>query len=508
MKKLLYALPGSLIIFSAVFAAHLPLAAAENKTKERPVTIYTQSEFKLSQERMKIIDEVLNNAINRNLDMTKPATLQMLESEISRKMPLIPKVPVSNKSHSQFAAEAKKLVRDNATSAAELTALRAAAEKEAAEKYPLEKPRAKVKFEYKKGPYIEKVEGTFYGAFDRYVQIDGKRISYVDLPEELRARFDRKFNAEKRKTYVEQKVREWERKKAQEEQEKFTELLAGQDLLNEKNGYIYDRSLKQWITAKDYLQSQMPAAIVKYQAYVKEQQEKERQARERDAARAQAQQGTRNLTGIDTSDESKYKKYRDEAAAKRKKIQQQYSGVDAYQGFRNAMWGASREEVAYLFSKISGTRYEQRDFHSKLTLPRYFPAEVVFEFNQNQLIEVVLHYGYLSQVKGSAEGKKPVSQRLFKADDFNNLIISLHDICGLSEEEKLAGSQNLFKEIAEGKMTPEKLHPADAGQEPATCFIFKWIGQDTDMILSFSYDPVQNIYVDVQLTKRKKNITR
>lgn len=508
MKKLLYALPGSLIIFSAVFAAHLPLAAAEKKPKARSVTIYTQSEFKLSQERMKIIDEVLDNAISRNLDITKPATLKLIENEIARKMPLVPKAPISNKSHSQFAAEAKKLVRDNATSAVELTALRATAEKEAAEKYPLEKPRAKVKFEYKKGPYIEKVEGTFYGAFDRYIQIDGKRISYVDLPEELRARFDRKFNAEKRQAYVDQKLREWEGKKALEEQEKFTELLAGQDLLNEKNGYIYDKNQKQWITAKEYLQSQLPAAITKYQAYLKKQQEKEREAKERDGARAQAKQGSLNLTGIDTSDESKYKKYQHEATEKRKKIQQQYSGVDAYQGFRNALWGASREEVAYLFSKISGARYEQRDFHSKLTLPRYFPAEVVFEFNQNQLIEVVLHYGYISQVKSSVDGEKTVSQRLFQTDNFNSLIISLHDICGLSEEEKLAGSQNLFKEIAEGKMTPEKLHPADAGQEPATRFIFKWIGQDTDMILSFSYDPVQNIYVDVQLTKRKKNISR
>ena len=111
MKKLLYALPGSLIIFSAVFATQFPLAAAEKKQKARPVTIYTQSEFKLSGERMKIIDDILENAIKRNLDFTRESTILLLETEISSKMPLTPKAPVSNKNISQFAAEARKMVR-------------------------------------------------------------------------------------------------------------------------------------------------------------------------------------------------------------------------------------------------------------------------------------------------------------------------------------------------------------------------------------------------------------
>lgn len=517
MKKLLYALPGSLIIFSAVFATQFPLAAAEKKQKARPVTIYTQSEFKLSRERMKIIDDILENAIKRNLDFTRESTILLLETEISSKMPLTPKAPVSNKNISQFAAEARKMVRDNATYTAELTKLRMNTEKEAAEKYPLTKPRSKVKFQYQKGPYIEMIEGTFYAAFDRYVQIDGKRIPYVDLPEELRAQFDRKFNAEKRKEYVEQKVQTLEKQKNLEVQKTFTELLAGQDLLNEKNGYIYDRSAKQWISAKDYLQAKLPGAVEKYKAFVKEQQEKERIARESAAARAQ--QSTKGAAGVDTSDPEKYKEILADAKEKRQKLQQEYSGVDAYQGFRNALWGATREEVAYLFSKISGARYERIGFDSKLFLPRYFPAEVYFKFDQSKLVMVTLYYGYLTQVKSSEQQTEKIeAQRLFSSDDFNSLVVTLHDICGMSEEEKLAENRNLFKEIASGKLTPEKLHPPKNTQdakgakdvqeeeaEPVKVFTFTWIGEGTDMLLSFSYDRTKDVYQDVQLIKKQKN---
>ena len=503
MKKLLYALPGSLIIFSAVFATHFPLAAAEKKQKARPVTIYTQSEFKLSSERMKIIDDILQNALNRNLDLTREATITLLDTEISGKMPFTPTAAISNKNISQFATEARKLIRDNATYTAEMTNLRTTSEKEAIEKYPLAKPRSKVKFQFQKGPYIETVDGIFYGAFERYVQIDGKRIPYVDLPDKERAMFDRKFNAEKRKAYVNQKIQERERQKNREVQEKFTELLAGQDILNEKNGYIYDRNLKQWITAKDYFQRKLPATIEKYQNYLKEQQEKERRAKEL-AASQSGNQATLGATEITPDDQKQYEKYQDAAKEKRKKLQQKYSGVDAYQGFRNALWGATREEVAYLFSKIPGARYEQNDFESKLTLPRYFPAEVIFHFDLKQLISVVLSYGYIVQVKGADPKEKAVTYRLFSSNDFNSLVVSLHDICGLSEEEKLASNKNLFKEIANGTLKPEQLHP----QADLEYFYFDWIGQETEMRLSFYYDPQKNIYQDVKLTKKQKEIRK
>ncbi len=506
MKRLLHTFSGSLIIISAVCATHFHLAAAEKEQKGRSATVYTQSEFELTSERMKFIDEVLENAIKRNLDVTSESTILLLETEISRKMPLTPKIPVSNKGISQFAAEARKQVRDDASYAAERTKLRANAEKEALEKYPLAKPRTKVKFQYKKGPYIETVDGTFYMAFERYVQIDGKRIPFMDLPDEQRAMFDRKFNAEKRKEYVDQKIKDLEIQKNLEIQKMFTELLAGQDLRNEKNGYLYDKSQRKWITAKDYLQSKLPAAIEKYQVYLKEQQERERIAKER--AEIRVSQNTKGKTGSDTSDPEKYKKILADAKAKRQKLELEFSGVDAYQGFRNALWGASREEVAYLFSKVTGARYERIDFDSKLTLQRYSPAEVFFKFAQNKLVMVTLSYGYAVQVKNN---EKTEIQRIFSSNDFNSLIITLHDICGLSEEEKLADNRNLFKEIASGKLTPEKLHPPkdvkdakDAKAEPVKSFFFTWIGQETDMTLSFGYDPEKDVYQDVQLTKKKK----
>ena len=71
-------------------------------------------------------------------------------------------------------------------------------------------------------------------------------------------------------------------------------------------------------------------------------------ANEREAARLEEQLGVQAATGVDTSNQEKYKKILEDAKEKRKKIQQEFSGVDAYQGFRTALWGATREEVALL----------------------------------------------------------------------------------------------------------------------------------------------------------------
>ena len=511
MKRLLYSIPGCVILLSAAFATPIPLDAAEKTVKAKPATIYTQSEFKISQERMAMIDALLDRTIKRGLDVSKQSTILLLETEISGKMPLVPKAPVSNKTISQISAEARKIVRDDVAYTAQQANLRVAAEKEAAEKYPIAKLRTKVKFQYQKGPYIQDVEGIFFAATERYVQINDKRIPYVDLTDELRAKFDRKFNAEIRKEYVEKKIRELDQKKNDEIQQTFTKLLAGQDNLNEKNGYIYDKSAKQWTTARGYLQKQLPDAMKKYQAYLEEQRIKQQKARELEAARAKELAASRAVTAIDTSDVKKYEEILNAAKEKRQEIRENKSGVDTYQGFRNALWGASRYDVAYLFSRTKGARYEYVDFNSKLILPRYFPAEVFFVFDNNSLVKVVIDYGYQPRQKDDEAAKSDV-KRLFSSEDFNNLVISLHDICGESDEEK-AAKGNIFKEIANGTLTPEKLHPPqpqdNQEDEKAAPVIVKdftvtWTGKETDMTLSFRYDKDNDVYQNVQLTKELK----
>lgn len=503
MKRLLYSLPGCLLLFSAALATPQPLSAAPKTVKQRPATIYTQSEFKLSKERMTTINTILDNVIKRNFDVRKASTISMIEAEIASKMVLVPRVPVSNKTISQFAAEARKLVRDNVAYTAELANLRATAEKEAAEKYPLAKPRTKVSFEYQKGPYIEKVEGIFFAASDRFVQVNDKRVAYVDLPDKLRSQFDRKFNAEKRQAYIDGKIRELEDRKNVEVQETFTKLLAGQDLLNEKNGYIYDRSVKQWITAKDYLNSQLPAAVEKYDKYQAQQKAKQQAAKELAAERAKAAAQTQTNASVDTTDEERYKNALKDARKQCSEVRAKYSGVDAYQGYRYAHWGISRENVAFLFSRTQGARFEYVEFNGKLVLPKYFPAEVFFHFDNDKLDKVVIDYGFLPKRQGTDAEKSDI-KRIFRSDDFNNLVISLHDLCGDSDEEKAAKNKNIFKEIASGTMTPNDLHPSQDKEIHTLDFSFTWSGKISEMTLTFRYDKTNNVYQNVQLTKSLK----
>ena len=143
-------------------------------------------------------------------------------------------------------------------------------------------------------------------------------------------------------------------------------------------------------------------------------------------------------------------------------------------------------------------------------MPRYFPAEIFFVFDNNSLVKVLIDYGYFPQKKADSDTESSDIKRLFSSEDFNNLVISLYDICGESDEEKAAAG-NLFKEIANGSLTPEKLHPPQQQPEGENAapvevkdFTFTWTGKETDMTLSFRYDKDNDIYQNVRITKSLK----
>ena len=505
MKRQFLVLSGCFLIFSTAFAAPLTAQNAPAPRKNRgPITTYSQSKFQISLERAAMIRDILDKAIKQNRDITKPNVIALLETEIAMKMPLVPKVEISNKPIAYFSEQAKKMVNEMGQGDAEkkiLEKLRQEAEK----KYPLVAPRTPVKLQYKRGNRVMNVEGIFYSANDRYIQINNRKISCVDLTDEQRARYDAKFNAALREEYVNAKMQDHVHSMGNKEQELFTKLLAEQDITNEKNGYIFDRTERQWLTAKEYFNKILPTAQAEYHEYVLAQAKKraEEEARQR-AQREKDIAENGGVSAIDTSNQERYEEVIKDAKAKRAAVDKKFSGIDAYQGYNSALWNTSPEEVAYLFSKLPGTKHYSTISYDKIVRKGTFPAEVFFYFRDNKLYRTVEFYGALEKpvVKEGQEKAEPAAKiRVLSAEAFSKLLVELHDLCGSSDEEKNAPRRNLFEEITDGELTPEKLHPPREGEEMPYEFSFTWTGSDTTMKLTFEYDYDSDSYSDVKLDK-------
>lgn len=505
MKRQLCSIPGTLFLLSATLVMPFSLSADDApqppRVRQRSVTTtYSQSQFRLSKQRVIIIREILDEAIAKGDDITKPYIISLLETKIGNKMPLEPKAPISNKPVSYFREQARNL--DRQVIAAEEEKVRRAATAEAAKRYPLTAPKTKVKFQYRKGPYLRTIEGIFYQANNRYIQVNANRIPLVDLPEELQTRFLPSLNEAKRQEFIQEKIFEYRRNHAKRMQAKFTELLAAQDLENEKNGYIYDSENRCWLTAKQVYTTMLAEAQERYKKHMAE--EAKRRAEEEAKLREQREKELAAGGGVPTIDTSSDERYEEIISGAKTKIQALHktaSGVDAQQGYGLAIWGSDREEVAYIFSRTDGLKYIPTKSYNKLITTHHRPYEVFFYFQNNKLCRTIEFYGKEETLKTGATEADVVKIRVLGYDEFDDLLIRLHDAYGAADEEKKDERRDLFKEITDGKLKPAQLHPPKEGEEESVLFTFTWTGKTSIMTLSFEYNYDEDIFIDVCIEK-------
>ena len=230
-----------LLAIVAATAAQCMLTAQEKNssgTAAAQILAQQNSEYALSRQRRARIEQILAEAVKNGADITRPDAVSAIETQISKEMPLSPVIELRSESVQKLDQEAERLMRKKFDAALEKK-LQAAAEKKAVEKYPAIARGTEVTFTYEKGRYAgSTIKGVFLSATARYVQIGDRRIPYVDMESNQRAMFDAQYNQEQRSRYVRELLGNFAAKKKETRQEIFLQLLAGQRLENEKNGYL------------------------------------------------------------------------------------------------------------------------------------------------------------------------------------------------------------------------------------------------------------------------------
>lgn len=230
-------------------------------------------QYKLSDERIETINSIIAKAVADKEDLTNPAVIQSIYSRIGAEMPLTPQEPILQVDLKKLNEEAHaRAIKKTKVDPEKLKAKYAA---EAEEKFPMAKIRDKVTVVTKRGA----VSGVLYKVNTSSILVGARTISFIDMDNMTRGRFDPQYNKDLRDQYVQERLSDYVLEFSSRQQQIFDTLLAAANSENEKNGYIFLKRREIWKTAQEVASAELAVETVRYKKN-KEKQERIRRKRE------------------------------------------------------------------------------------------------------------------------------------------------------------------------------------------------------------------------------------
>lgn len=348
-----------------------PNSSAKSGTAKNDKAALDAAKYQLSNHRADLIRTTIDGYASSE-DLTDPAIVRSINGDIEKHMPLVPSVPLENADIQALNQKAIDMVDQEygADDKKYRKILEAAAEKE----IPLCKVGDKVVVNYNMGPKHFSVKGTLYRVTDSSITVEDKIINLIDLNDETRAKFDPQKNKYMRNQYVDRGIRQLNNIKIEKRNEYYEKLKGEIFGRNETAGYIYDPNTGLWSTAQELTKNYI-ARIVKDKA--KQQKPK---------TTAQTKTGTDERFPDDVQDttpaagetdpedtvrhaddtqiavtpvndaiklednaesQAKYKSVIAKAQKQQKDANENYAGIDADCGYKNACWGFTIADTRY-----------------------------------------------------------------------------------------------------------------------------------------------------------------
>ena len=287
------------VLCGPVFAQEPENPNGEQKQEEKPKYVpkdkIVSQEHKVSNERIDKIQALLQKYYDERKDLENASVISDLHRDIQAFVPVKPEKKPDDRSLISIKDSLKDQVDKKFP---DQDKLKKTAEAEAVKKFPLAERNQEVKVHYKRGRTIFTVTGRYYGLGygGNSIRLNSRSISLFDLLPESKAMFDKKFNAELRKKYVDEKLAVYNRERLKYAEKLFAAEFAKIRKANEQLGYIYQNG--QWVTAEMILKQKLPEKI----RLAKERAEKERLEKEaREKAKREA--GGNNPEGEQKKDE-------------------------------------------------------------------------------------------------------------------------------------------------------------------------------------------------------------
>ena len=206
------------------------------------------AKYQLSNHRIDLVKSTVDGYASSE-DLGDSTIVRSIMNEISEQMPLVPAVPLEKVDLKALNDEATRIVEQEYGS--DNKNLSAVVEAEAAAEFPLYKVGDKVSVNYNMGPKRFSVNGILYRVTENAITVEDKVINLVDLSDEVRSRFDPRKNQYMRERYKETHEHLIKRLKIEKIQDCYDKLKAEIFKRNESAGYIYDAQTDHWMTAQE-----------------------------------------------------------------------------------------------------------------------------------------------------------------------------------------------------------------------------------------------------------------
>ena len=218
----------------------------------------------VSKMRIKKIAEIIRRYTTANEKLTDPYVKSAILDDVDKKFTLEPEEKANERTVKEIAKEVRKKVLQRFPDSIKTITKNATAKAENKFKLAEKLEHVTVRVQRGKTSYI--VSGIFYGygIGGKSVRIgDNTPIAFFDLTQQSRAMFDKPFCEREKRTYIDEKIRNYYRKKGSYTNRLFKEIRGKIASENESLGYIF--AWDKWRTPKNvasYLIEKMAEDVV------------------------------------------------------------------------------------------------------------------------------------------------------------------------------------------------------------------------------------------------------
>lgn len=371
------ALPGGAAAGRANTAATGTKTATTGKTNTTTTRSNSSSKaaleaakYQLSNHRTDLIKATIDGYASSD-DLTDQAVVRSITEDIEKNMPLVPSVPLEPVDHQALNNIAKNMVEQEY--GADDKKYASIVEAEAAAEFPLYKVGDAVVVNYNMGPKHFSVKGKLYRVTENAITVEDKVINLVDLSDEVRSRFDPRKNEYMRDRYKETHIHLLNRIKIEKRNDYYEKLKGEIFKRNETAGYIYDSQTDHWATAqeisKNYIERLVrektknqpktrPVATQKTETAAADDFEEsapETTTPDNATAAETATAATPGITPVNDAiklednaeSQAKYKSVIAKAEQQKNDANENFAGIDADCGYKNACWGFTIADARY-----------------------------------------------------------------------------------------------------------------------------------------------------------------
>ncbi len=311
----------------------------------------------ISETRMKKVSAIIARFKEAGEDLSDPDVRAAVFKEISKFYPLDPESKANLVGREEIAKMVREKVALKFPDAHDIVQKRA---RENAEKtFKRAKVNDYIKVTYEEGSKSYTVEGYFfgYGAMEHSINIGGNIIAIFDLVPKDRAKFDEKYREMQKEQFVQKQIRDYYFRKNEYSVELLKQEREAVVKYNENAGYIF--AMNKWMTPRELATALADSMASQGQVAKIDPVPTDEPGTTKPPASVPTTTTPPDKPGetpaTTTTQESRTKRIADtrrKAEADQQRIKTRYAGIDADQGYGNAIWWMKHADVNLLFDSL------------------------------------------------------------------------------------------------------------------------------------------------------------